>query len=86
MTGLSKYSHISKVRKVLKLLTIEDLNIYMKLSFVKNIKNSNICNNIFLYKLNNIKDYKPRSNCFIKEFKEICSFLNLEPLFVYENT
>jgi tRNA U38,U39,U40 pseudouridine synthase TruA len=56
----------------------------MKLTFVKNIKNSKICDDIFLYKLNNINKFKPRSNCFIKEYREICEHLQLDPRFVYE--
>jgi hypothetical protein len=68
------------------LFTISDLNIYMKLTFVKNIKKNLICNPIFLEKLNSNKKYKPRSNCFIKEFKDICQQLQYDPMYVYENT
>ena len=47
MTGLNKNSHISSVLKILKLLNIEDLNFYMKLIFIKNLKNNIICKKIF---------------------------------------
>jgi hypothetical protein len=60
-----------KSRKLLKIFTIEDLNIYMKLTFVKNFKNSKICDDLFLYKVNNIKNFKPRSNCFIYLFIKV---------------
>jgi hypothetical protein len=86
MTGLSKHCHISPVRKNLKLFNIIDLNLYMKLTFIKNIKNSSICNKIFLFKLNSNASYKPRSKCFIKEYLEICKYLEKDPVAVYEST
>ena len=40
MTGLSKSSHVSNTRKILRILSIHELNDYMKLIFIKNLKNS----------------------------------------------
>ena len=59
MTGISKHCHISEVLEILKIFKIEDLNVYMKLIFVKNLKNSEICNDIFNFLLttNNHKNY-----------------------------
>jgi hypothetical protein len=45
MTGLSKNSHKSGTLKLLKLFTIHELYSYMKLIFVKNLKN----NYLFIY-------------------------------------
>ena len=39
MTGLSRNSHITKIRSILNFLSINELYIYMKLIFVKNLKN-----------------------------------------------
>jgi glutaredoxin-related protein len=52
MTGLSRKSHVSNTRKILKIMSINDLYKYMKLNFVKNLKNTNICNEIFKHLLN----------------------------------
>ena len=49
ITGLSRNSHISKTTKILKLFNIQDLYYYMKLIFIKNLKNNNICVKIFKY-------------------------------------
>jgi hypothetical protein len=40
MTGLSKNSHISNTRKILRIMNIEELYIYMKLIFIKNLENN----------------------------------------------
>ena len=37
MTGLSKNSHITNTRKILKILSIDELNKYMKLIFFLNL-------------------------------------------------
>lgn len=58
----------------------------MKLTFIKNIKNNTICNKIFLHKLNAEKHFRPRSKCFIKEYLEICNYLEKDPFAVYEST
>jgi hypothetical protein len=52
MTGLSKNSHITNVLKILKLFIIEELYLYMKLIYITNSKNNNICKNIFDFLLN----------------------------------
>jgi hypothetical protein len=52
MTGLSKNSHVSGTRNILKIMNIDDLCKYMKLLFVKNVKNNDICYNIFKHMLN----------------------------------
>ena len=51
MTCLSKNSHISGVLKIWKLFKIEELYLYMKLIYIKNLKNNIICKNIFDYLL-----------------------------------
>jgi hypothetical protein len=58
----------------------------MSLYFVKNIKNNNICNKIFINKLTSNNKYKARSKCFIKKYMEICKSLEMELLTVYEST
>jgi hypothetical protein len=76
MTGLSKKSHISNTRKVLRILSINELNDYMKLIFVKNLKNSKICSEIFNHLINN--NYKKNTKSFIKEVDSICSRLEID--------
>ena len=49
ITGLSRNSHISNTRKILKFLSIDELYSYMKLIFVKNLINNNLCKKIFDY-------------------------------------
>jgi hypothetical protein len=64
MTGLSKNSHISNTRRILKLLSINELNDYMKLIFIKNLKYSKICNDIHNYLLN--QNYKNNTKVLLK--------------------
>ena len=83
ITGLSKNSHVSNTRNVLKIMNIPDLYKYMKLIFVKNVKNNSICNDIFKYMLN--ADFKNNTKSFIKDFISICSELNLNKQYVADN-
>ena len=83
MTGLSRNSHISETLKILKLFNINELYIYMKLIFVKNLKLNIICSSIFNHLLS--KTQKPRSLSFMREFKNICLKLDLDIIFVIDN-
>ena len=56
-------------------LTLNELNDYMKLIFVKNLKNSKICTEIFNHLINN--DYKKNSKSFIKEIGAIFNRLDI---------
>jgi hypothetical protein len=78
MTGLSKHSHISNTRKVLKILSINELNDYMKLIFVKNLKNNKICTEIFNHLIHN--NFKKNSKSFIREIDSICNNLEINKL------
>ena len=73
MAGLSKNSHISDELKILKIFNMHELYLYMKLIFVKNLKNNFICKKIFEYLL--IANYKDKSSTksFIKDFKNVRS-------------
>jgi hypothetical protein len=51
ITGLSKNSHVSNTRKILRILSINELYSYMKLISVKNLINNNLCKNFFNYLL-----------------------------------
>jgi hypothetical protein len=73
MTGLSKNSHISGTLKILKIFTIHELYSYMKLIFVKNLKNNYICSTIFDYLLVSAYKSKLNTKSFIKDFKYICN-------------
>ena len=70
MTGLSR--NITTTTKILNLFNIHDLYLYMKLIFIKNLKNNIICLKIFNYLLD--ADYKNNTNSFIRDFRSI-SFL-----------
>ncbi len=83
MTGLSRNRHITTTSKLLKNFNINDLYFYMKLIFVKNLKNNSICYRIFNYLL--YSDYKNNTCSFIKEFKTICYNLNLDEDYVINN-
>ena len=56
----------------------------MKLVFVNNLKNSEICNNIFNY-LIHLENLKESSISFGNDFKKICTFLNKDCNFVINN-
>jgi hypothetical protein len=83
MTGLSKNSHISNTRKILKIMNIEELYIYMKLIFIKNLKNNSICLKIFNHLL--IIKYKKNTKSFIKDFKNTCNILQMDSQNVINN-
>ena len=76
MTGISKHSHISSTRKILRILNINELNDYMKLIFVKNLRNCKICYEIFNHLFGN--NYKKNTKSFIKEIDNICSRMDIE--------
>ena len=75
MTGLSKSSHVSNTRKILRILSIHELNDYMKLIFIKNLKNSRICSEIFIYLINN--NYSTNTKSIIKEIDSLCNRLDI---------
>ena len=85
MTGLSKNSHISGVLKILKLFNIEELYYYMKLIFIKNLKNNIICKKIFdrirVAKYNS----KDSTKSFIKDFRKVCEMLEFDEDYVIDN-
>ena len=83
ITGLSKYSHISNTRKILRILSVENLYDYMKLIFVKNLINKKICERIFNHLLAN--NHKNNTKSFIKDFSIICNNLNLRSSDVISN-
>jgi hypothetical protein len=85
MTGLNQNCHISNVIKILKLFNIHELYHYMKLIFVKNLKNNLICKTIFDYLL--IAPYRNKSTTksFIKDFKCVCTSINLTEEYVSSN-
>ena len=83
ITGLSKYSHISNTRKILRILSVSNLYDYMKLIFVKNLKNNKICERIFNHLLAN--NHKNNTKSFIKDFSIICNNLNLRSSEVISN-
>jgi hypothetical protein len=47
----------------------------MKLIFVKNLINNNLCKKIFNYLL--LSKYKNNTKSFIKEFMDVCKLMNL---------
>jgi len=83
MTGLSRNSHISNTRKILKILSIDELFKYMKLVFVKNLTNNASCLRIFNSLL--LTKYNNNSISFIKYFKDICRDLSLDVNYVFNN-
>ncbi len=83
LTGLSRNSHISNTRKILRILSIEELFKYMKLIFAKNLLSNKLCYDIF--KLLLTTNYKDNSTSFIKNFKDICNELELEVKYVIKN-
>ncbi len=55
----------------------------MKLIFVKNINNNNLCKKIFHYLLST--NYKNNTKSFIKEYVDVCKFMNLSQEYVFKN-
>jgi hypothetical protein len=64
-------------------MNIADLRKYMKLIFVKNVKNNDICYNIFKPMLN--LTLKNNTKSFMKDFENIWKELNLSKQQVVEN-
>jgi hypothetical protein len=83
ITGLSKNSHVSNTRRILKILSINELYSYMKLIFVKNLNNNNLCKKIFNYLLSS--KYKNNTKSFIKEFMDVCKEISLDHKYVIDN-
>ena len=76
---------MTDILRVLSLFSIRELNVYMKLIFIKNLKNNAICNDIFNYLLSNYESIKPTSKTFLHSFINISVSLNLDEYFVIEN-
>jgi hypothetical protein len=55
----------------------------MKLIFVKNLTNNNLCKKIFHYLLST--NYKNNTKSFIKEFMGVCKLMNLNHEYVFKN-
>ena len=57
----------------------------MKLIVIKNLKNNTTCNRIFDYLL--VSKYKDKSSTksFIKDFKNVCVYINQNEEFVINN-
>jgi hypothetical protein len=56
-------------------MNIDDLCKYMKQILIKNVKNNDICYNIFKHMLNST--LKNNTKSFMKDFENICKELNL---------
>ena len=54
IVGLAKICHMTDLLKVLELFDVRELNVYMKLVFIKNLKNNNLCKEIFNLLITNI--------------------------------
>jgi hypothetical protein len=85
MLGISQYCHTSELLKDLKLFDINSLIIFMKLSFIRNIKNNNFTFKICSFLLENINNVKPKSSSFIHDYKKICNVLNLDFNYLINN-
>ena len=83
ITGLSKNSFITNTRQILRLFSIQDLYFYMKLIFIKNLKNNVICNKIFNYLLSS--NYKLNTHSFIKDFHSLCKRIETDPIIIIDN-
>ena len=71
MLGINKYSHISDVYRVLGLMKMDDLYIFCKLSFLKNLKKNPICLHIFNNLIENENFFSVNSKSFIADIKKI---------------
>ena len=81
MTGISK--HISNTRKILRILSINELTDYLKLIVVKNLRNSKICYEIFNHLNGN--NYKKNKKSFINEIDNICSRMDIDKFNLMED-
>ena len=85
MLSKSKYCHTGELLCVLRLFDINSLIIFLKLSFIKNIKNNSLSFKIFSFLLNNVDLYNSKSKSFITDFKNICLLLNLDYNYLFNN-
>ena len=86
MLGLSKYSHVTDVFRVLKLFRMNELYIFAKLSFLKNLKKNKTCTHIFNNLIiNKLNFCNKNSKSFIRDIKAISFFLNTDIYDLYDN-
>jgi hypothetical protein len=76
MLGVKKYSHVSDVYRVLGILKMEDLYIFCKLSFLKNLKKNPACLHIFNNLIENERMISKNSKSFINDIKKITILFN----------
>ena len=85
MIGISKYCHNSELLRALKLFDIKNLIYFMKLSFIKSIKNNKLSFSILNKLIENNMLYNSNSKSFIKDFKFICCELKVDFNFLVNN-
>jgi hypothetical protein len=85
MLGISKYCHTSELLRVLKLYDINCLIVFLKLSFIRNLKNNILTYKIFSFLFTNINLVNLKSKSFIIDYKNICSLLNLDHNYLINN-
>jgi hypothetical protein len=85
MLGISKYSHVTDVFRVLKLFRINELYTFSKLSFIKNLKKNNLCTHIFNNLIIYSGHYGKNSKSFIRDINTISTALNLNIFYIYDN-
>ena len=85
MLGISKFCHTSELLRVLRLFDINSLVTFMKLNFIKNLKNNYLSYKIFSTLLNNIDQMNPKSKSFISDYRNICCNLRIDSVFLLNN-
>ena len=77
MVGISKYSHISEVRSILKIQDFHHLYLSYKVNFMKQLNNNTLTRKIFEY-LNQRTDLDKKSLSYSHEIKSIFRSYNTE--------
>jgi hypothetical protein len=74
MIGLNKYSHMSDLLVILRILNIGELITNYKLIFIKNLGGSEICKLIYEYLVANLDSYQKYKLSFAKDMKNLSIF------------
>ena len=83
IVGLYKRTHISPVLKVLKLFNINELYLFFKMTFIKNLKKNFICKYIFDYLSKNMNLYCMNTQSFVRDMRALIQNFNCDINYLY---
>ncbi|CAF0937385.1 unnamed protein product [Brachionus calyciflorus] len=85
MVKISRHNHISSIRKVLKILNVDQPYIHSKLSFQRNIRFNNTCFKLMEYLQNDLNNRPRSSKSIVKDFVLCEKYFNTDFESIYKN-